>query len=149
MNWTPTLCQALCQFCTVSSIYCILYSLWPMLPLSIPFFFFFCHTLRHAASWFPDQGLNLCPAVEAQSLNHWTTRKVPLFCTLLSLLFLCGLKICRQSLVFKNNFNKLFYETPYISDVNFNVESIDKSIKKIFYILFLGGVPSNPNLYIV
>ena len=27
---------------------------------------------------FPDQGLNLCPsAVEAQSLNHWTSREVP------------------------------------------------------------------------
>ena len=93
-------------------LYCLLYLLHLILALThAPFvntLFFFCHTLRHAASWFPDQGLNLCPAVEAQSLNHWTTRKVPLFCTLLSLLFLCGLKICRQSLVFKNDFNSYF-----------------------------------------
>lgn len=24
----------------------------------------------------PDQGLNLCPEVEARNLHHWTTRKV-------------------------------------------------------------------------
>ena len=29
-------------------------------------------------SQFPNPGLNLCPpAVEVQSLNHWTTREVP------------------------------------------------------------------------
>ena len=37
-----------------------------------------CHTGKHLGSQFPNQGLNLCPpAVEAQSLNHWTTREVP------------------------------------------------------------------------
>ena len=29
-------------------------------------------------SWFPDQGANAHPpAVEAQSLHHWTVREVP------------------------------------------------------------------------
>ena len=33
---------------------------------------------RHVASWFPDQGLEpTSPALEAQSLNHWTMREVP------------------------------------------------------------------------
>ena len=28
-------------------------------------------------SYFPDQGLNLCPLHWEQSFNHWTTRRVP------------------------------------------------------------------------
>ena len=41
-------------------------------------FFFFGHTAYHVGSQFPNPGLNLCPpAVEVQSLNHWTTREVP------------------------------------------------------------------------
>ena len=32
------------------------------------FFFFFGYTMKHTASYFADQGLNLCPpAVEGQS----------------------------------------------------------------------------------
>ena len=33
--------------------------------------------MQYTGSWLPNQGLIPCPiAVEAQSLNHWTTRKV-------------------------------------------------------------------------
>ena len=39
---------------------------------------FFDHTMQHVRSYFPNQGLNLCPpAVEAWSPNHWTTREFP------------------------------------------------------------------------
>ena len=31
-------------------------------------------------SQFPGQGLNPPPTLETQSLNHWTTREVPLKC---------------------------------------------------------------------
>ena len=33
--------------------------------------------MQHVGSQFPDQGLNLHPALEVWSLNHWTTREVP------------------------------------------------------------------------
>ena len=40
-------------------------------------FCFFGNATWHAGSYFPDQGSNLCPpAVEAWSLNHWTTGEV-------------------------------------------------------------------------
>ena len=46
---------------------------------------FFGRTSWHAGSQFPDQGSNPCPpAVEVQSLNHWTTREFPP-CTFLRL----------------------------------------------------------------
>ena len=36
------------------------------------------YALGHVGPYFPDQGLNPHPpALQAQSLNHWTTRKVP------------------------------------------------------------------------
>ena len=42
--------------------------------LSLPFF---GHALWHVGSQFPDQGSNAAPsAVEAQSLNCWTTMEV-------------------------------------------------------------------------
>ena len=40
---------------------------------------FFGYTGQHGGSYFPDQGLNLCPALGAQSLNQWTTRKFQYF----------------------------------------------------------------------
>ena len=40
-------------------------------------FYLFGHSVLHVGSQFPDQGPNLHPpAVEVQSLNHWTTREV-------------------------------------------------------------------------
>ena len=64
---------------------------WRQEPLetacSLPFFFFFFGlTAGHTGSYFPDQGLNPCPLQWKRSLNHWTTREVPLpffflFCT--------------------------------------------------------------------
>ena len=49
------------------------------------------HTSRHLGSPFSNQRLNLSPlAVEAESLNHWTTKEIPAFLKLylfLSLLF--------------------------------------------------------------
>jgi hypothetical protein len=38
-------------------------------------YLFICYTGRHAGSQFLGQGWN--PAVEAQSLNHWTAREIP------------------------------------------------------------------------
>ena len=54
--------------------------------LCLSFFFFkklkkrwFGHDVRRMGSQIPNLGSNLCPlAVEAQSLNHWSTREVPL-----------------------------------------------------------------------
>ena len=48
-----------------------------MLPFGF-FFFFWGAASQHAASYLPDQGIKLwAPAVEEQSLNHGTTREVP------------------------------------------------------------------------
>ena len=45
--------------------------------LTMSFIFYFLAT-QHVGSWFPDQGLEpTSPALEAQSLNHWTMREVP------------------------------------------------------------------------
>ena len=41
--------------------------------------FFLFLAMHHAGSYFPKQGSNLPSALEAQSLNHWTTRVVPTF----------------------------------------------------------------------
>ena len=51
----------------------------PNLEERFSFSFFFDHTVWHAESWFPDQGLNLHPppGVEALNLNHWTAQEVP------------------------------------------------------------------------
>ena len=48
-------------------------------------------TARHVGSQFPDQGLNPHPLFGRPSLNHWTTREVPvcLFLILLSYLSSC------------------------------------------------------------
>ena len=47
--------------------------------------FFFGHTARHVGSQLPNQGSNPCPlALEAWSLNHWTTREVPCYHFLMS-----------------------------------------------------------------
>ena len=56
----------------------------------------FCHIMQHVGSQFPNQGSNpRPPAVEAQSLNYWTAREVPI---LLYFTFGChhcdGLLIC-------------------------------------------------------
>ena len=32
--------------------------------------------VRRVGSWFPHQGLNMCPPLQ-WSLNHWTTREIP------------------------------------------------------------------------
>ena len=41
-------------------------------------FFFFGHTTQQAGILVPQPGIEPTPpAVEAQSLNHWTTREVP------------------------------------------------------------------------
>ena len=47
--------------------------------LLIPlFFFFFCHTTQHVGSLSSlTRDQTLTPALEAQSLNHWTAREVP------------------------------------------------------------------------
>ena len=37
-----------------------------------------CVCVQHVRYYFPDQGSNTSPALGAQSLNHWTTREVPL-----------------------------------------------------------------------
>ena len=43
-----------------------------------PFFFFASlHILQDHINSFRDQGLNLCPAVNALSPNHWTAREFP------------------------------------------------------------------------
>ena len=40
-------------------------------------FFFFGHTMQHAGVLFPRPGMEpVPPALEAQILNHWTTREV-------------------------------------------------------------------------
>ena len=46
------------------------------------FFFFLCLNAWHAESWFPEQGLNLCPLQwkEARSPNCWTAWGFPM-CT--------------------------------------------------------------------
>ena len=42
---------------------------------------FFGQAVGHERSYFPDQGIEPIPcAVEAQSPNHWNTRKAPLWC---------------------------------------------------------------------
>lgn len=33
--------------------------------------------MQISGSWFPDQGVKLCPAVEAWIPNHWTAKKFP------------------------------------------------------------------------
>ena len=38
---------------------------------------FFPCTMAHVGCQFPDQGSNMSPAVEGQSLNHWADREVP------------------------------------------------------------------------
>ena len=44
--------------------------------LFLPFFFFSGHSMRHGD--LPQPGIKpMPPAVEAWSLNHWTTREVP------------------------------------------------------------------------
>ena len=49
----------------------------PTVPCWNPFFFFDCDT-RHAESQFPRPGIEPMPlAVEAQSLNHLTSRNIP------------------------------------------------------------------------
>ena len=40
-------------------------------------FLLFVLTPRHVGSWFPNQGLNLCPCIDRRILNHWTPREVP------------------------------------------------------------------------
>lgn len=40
-------------------------------------FLFYLLMERHVRSWLPDQESNLSP-LHWQSLNHWTTRKVPI-----------------------------------------------------------------------
>ena len=48
-------------------------------------FFFFAHAVQHVRSKFPNQGSNpQPPALEVQSLNHCTTREVPLGRTITS-----------------------------------------------------------------
>ena len=42
-------------------------------------FEFFCGCAQHMASWFLCQGLNLPPALEAQSPKHWATREGPIW----------------------------------------------------------------------
>ena len=43
-------------------------------------FSFFCHATQHAGILVPRPGIESAPpAVEALSLNHWTTREVPIF----------------------------------------------------------------------
>ena len=39
-----------------------------------------------------DQGSKLCPAFEAQSLNHWTAREVQTVCTFMCLFCYCKSK---------------------------------------------------------
>ena len=39
-----------------------------------------------------DQGSKLCPAFEAQSLNHWTAREVQTVCTFMCLFCFCKSK---------------------------------------------------------
>ena len=49
---------------------------WAALLTSLPFFFFFSCTKRHAG-WSPSGDWTVPPAMEGWSLNHWTTREVP------------------------------------------------------------------------
>ena len=37
-------------------------------------YLFYILAVQYVGSYFPDQGLNLCPL---HSLNHWTIREVP------------------------------------------------------------------------
>ena len=54
---------------------------WRLITLLIWIFKqFFGHATWHVGSYFPDQGSNLhLLPWKAQSLNHWTTREVPVF----------------------------------------------------------------------
>ena len=51
-----------------------------------------CHALKHAGSQFPDQGLNLPPALGVRILSQWTTREVPRYYILEKLLFTTRLR---------------------------------------------------------
>ena len=52
--------------------------IWIGFRKSASFFFCVCVWLQHTGMQFPHQESNPgSPAVEARSLNHWTTRDVP------------------------------------------------------------------------
>ena len=49
-----------------------------LIKVQLSFLFFFVSlTTPHSMQNFPDQASNPAPAVEAQSLNQWTTREAP------------------------------------------------------------------------
>ena len=53
------------------------------------FFVLLCQAVGHERSYFPNQGIEPIPcAVEAQSPNHWNTRKAPLRCVFFFFFFL-------------------------------------------------------------
>ena len=51
--------------------------LFSELGVFVCFFFFFGHTVQHAGSWFPNQGLNPHTLHRKHGANHWTIREVP------------------------------------------------------------------------
>ena len=75
------------------------------------FVFLFGHATRHADPSSPTRDQTCVPALEMQTLNHWTPREVPtsLFAMSVCPFFLCNLKIAFTGILLITNVVSVHY----------------------------------------